>query len=287
MISLFSILLATLSPVVTPNVRHAVPEPTFVNVDIDTVKVDELVIERLPINPHRIIPVIYDLPYSWITSVPDKGRLMANTGVLFGAGFTMLGILQLLPEDATAWNKAEIAHTNPFKRWWKHVKEGPTWDKDKSIFNQVLHPYAGAAYYMSARSQGCNVWQSWAYSAFISTIFWEYGIEAFNEIPSTQDLIITPLGGLILGETFYILKRHIVDHDYRLFGSRPLGYVVAFIADPLNEALGYLRGNRAHGSAARRGLVSARSSMEMSLNPMMAMSPLGGFAKGFTIAITM
>ncbi len=277
-------LLISISSVGMP--RTDIPDPVLIDIAADSIVVENLQIERSAIKPRKFTPCIYDLPYSWNRSAVNKGRLIANTGLLFGAGATMLGILQLLPEDATAWNKSDIAHTNPFKRWWKNVRKGPVWDKDRPVFNEVLHPYAGAAYYMSARSQGCNVWQSWAYSAFISTIFWEYGMEAFNEIPSTQDLIITPLGGLILGETFYIVKRHIVDHDYRLLGSRPLGYVVAFITDPLNEALGYLRGNRAHGSAARRGLIG-NTGITMSLSPLVSNTPTGGTYTGFSVSITL
>lgn len=262
------------------------PDPVMIDIARDSIVVSRLTIEPVSVKPRKFTPCIYDLPYSWNRSAINSGRLIANTGVLFGAGATMLGILQILPEDATAWNKSEIARTNPFKRWWEHVKAGPTWDKDKPIFNEILHPYAGAAYYMSARSQGCNVWQSWAYCTFISTIFWEYGIEAFNEVPSTQDLIITPLGGLILGETFYIIKRYIVDRDYYLWGSRPLGYIVAFLTDPLNEALGYLRGNRAHGSAARRGLTSD-TGINMSLSPLVDNTPFGGAYTGFSVSITL
>lgn len=262
------------------------PDPVMIDIARDSIVVSRLTIEPVSVKPRKFTPCIYDLPYSWNRSAINSGRLIANTGVLFGAGATMLGILQILPEDATAWNKSEIARTNPFKRWWEHVKAGPTWDKDKPIFNEILHPYAGAAYYMSARSQGCNVWQSWAYCTFISTIFWEYGIEAFNEVPSTQDLIITPLGGLILGETFYIIKRYIVDRDYYLWGSRPLGYIVAFLTDPLNEALGYLRGNRAHGSAARRGLTSD-TGINMSLSPLVDNTPFGGAYTGFSLSITL
>ncbi len=262
------------------------PDPVMIDIARDSIVVSRLTIEPVSVKPRKFTPCIYDLPYSWNRSAINSGRLIANTGVLFGAGATMLGILQILPEDATAWNKSEIARTNPFKRWWEHVKAGPTWDKDKPIFNEILHPYAGAAYYMSARSQGCNVWQSWAYCTFISTIFWEYGIEAFNEVPSTQDLIITPLGGLILGETFYIIKRYIVDRDYYLWGSRPLGYIVAFLTDPLNEALGYLRGNRAHGSAARRGLTSD-TGINMSLSPLVDNTPFGGTYTGFSVSITL
>lgn len=185
---------------------------------------------------------IYDYPYSRSLSMPDWKQLGINTGVLVGAGITTMVILEALPSDATAWNKTENAKTSMWKRWVRNVKAGPVWDHDNLIFNYVLHPYAGAAYYMGARSNGFNCWGSFLYSFCISTIFWEYGFEAFNEIPSVQDLVITPVVGSLLGEGFYLIKRHIVSNEYRLWGSKVLGYFVAFLVDPLNEVIGYFHG---------------------------------------------
>ncbi|MDE6353010.1 MAG: DUF3943 domain-containing protein [Muribaculaceae bacterium] len=191
-------------------------------------------------------PDIYSLPYSFTRREEKWGRLAANTAVLFGGGFLTLGILQMLPEDATAWNKDKITSVPLFKRWVNNVKAGPVIDHDKVMFNFILHPYAGAAYFMSARSQGFNFLGSFLYSAFISTVFWEYGIEAFMEIPSLNDLLITPICGAIIGEGFYRCKRWIVDNGYEVLGSRAIGYILAFIVDPVNECLGYFRGNPAH-----------------------------------------
>lgn len=194
-------------------------------------------------HPKKEKKCIYALPYSTRTSCPDYKRMWLNTGVLFAGGLTALGVLELLPENATAWNKEELRDVPFFKRWSNHVSHGPVWDGDKFIFNYVLHPYAGAAYYMSARSLGFNVLGSFLYCAGISTIFWEYGIEAFMEIPSIQDLIITPLSGLIIGETFYRLKRRIVENGYTLCNSKVLGNIVAFLIDPVNEVIGLFAGN--------------------------------------------
>lgn len=187
---------------------------------------------------------LYDYPYSRTRSMPQWNRLWLNTGILVSAGVTTMLILESLPADATAWNKAENKKINMFRRWWLHVHKGPVWDKDNAIFNYVLHPYAGAAYYMGARSNGFNMWGSFLYSFCISTFFWEYGFEAFNETPSVQDLIITPAVGALLGESFYLAKRHIVNNGYHLFGSKVLGYAVAFLLDPLNEVTGYFRGDQ-------------------------------------------
>lgn len=211
---------------------------------------------------------IYDLPYSTTANYPNFERLALNTGALYAAGIAALGVLQMLPEDATAWNKERITSIPFWKRWSTHVKMGPVWDADSFVFNYILHPYGGAAYYMSARSQGCNILWSAVYSAFVSTVFWEYGIEAFMEIPSLQDLIITPFAGMLIGESFYVLKRHIVSHGYKLFGSQLLGNLVAFLIDPVNEVVGLFAGN-----PCRKASVSLQPNLNLS-------------APGLSLAIT-
>lgn len=220
---------------------------------------------------------IYDLPYSVTGRSYDWPRLWINTGVLVGAFVGTLAVLECLPEDATSWNRAELQDVPLGRRWDEHViKEGPEWDHDKFIFNYVLHPYAGAAYFMAARSCGFNMWQSFLYCSLISNVGWEYGIEAFMERPSIQDLIITPVVGSAIGEGFYRVKRHLVDNDYCLFGSSVLGNIVAFFIDPVNEVVGLFAGN-----PARR--VSKRMASERRMSLIPTITP--GF-KGFTLTAT-
>lgn len=177
---------------------------------------------------------------------PDWKRIWINSAVLTGAFVSSLVVLECLPEDATSWNRAELRNTPFYKRWYNHVfKDGFEWDSDNPIFNLVLHPYAGAAYFMAARSCGLSFWGSLLYSACISTIGWEFGIEAVNERPSIQDIFITPLVGSAIGEGFYRLKRYIVSHDYHLFGSSVIGNIIAFLIDPVNEVVGLFAGNPA------------------------------------------
>lgn len=225
---------------------------------------------------------IYDLPYSPTANYPDYGRIALNTGVLYAAGILAVGVLQALPEDATAWNKERITSIPFWQRWPTHIKKGPVWDNDSFVFNYILHPYGGAAYYMSARSQGCNIFYSALYSAAVSAIFWEYGIEAFMEIPSLQDLIITPFAGAIIGESFYALKRHIVAHGYTLFGSKLLGNVVAYVIDPVNEVVGLFAGNK-----CRQGVRQAEANgWQVSCVPSFQSAPDGGAAAGFSLSVT-
>ena len=186
---------------------------------------------------------LYAQPYSLMVRDEDYGRLGWNTLAFMGAGVTTLFVLELLPEGSTAWNKKALRKMKFFDRWWNHVKAGPVFDKDNAVFNYVLHPYGGAVYYMSARSNGFNALGSLLYCSFVSSGLWEYGIEAFMEIPSAQDLIITPLVGSVIGEGFYLAKRKIVRNGYRLCGSRVLGGIVAWLIDPINEFVGLFAGN--------------------------------------------
>ena len=81
------------------------------------------------------------------------------------------------------------------------------------------------------------------YCFCISTFFWEYGFEAFNEIPSAQDIVVTSVVGSIMGEAFYHAKRHIMSNGYRIFGCAPWAMWQPF-CDPVNEVLGYFRGDQ-------------------------------------------
>lgn len=187
---------------------------------------------------------IYFQPYSMTASNINHGRLWANLGTIGGAMVGALLVLECLPEDATSWNRSEITSVPPFKRWYRNIfVRNPEIDHDDWVFNYLLHPYAGAAYFMAARTAGCNFWQSLAASAFVSTVFWEFGIEAFMERPSYQDIVITPIVGSVIGELFYKLKRDIVADNYHLWGSRFMGRFVAFLIDPVNELLDLFRGN--------------------------------------------
>jgi hypothetical protein len=197
-----------------------------------------------------------------------------NTAVLAGAFVGTLFVLEALPDDATAWNHDEIGKVPPLKRWYRNVfKRGPEWDSDHFYFNYILHPYAGSVYFMSARSCGFNMWQSLLYATCVSTIGWEFGVEAFNERPSIQDLFVTPLMGSAIGEGFYNIKRHIARHGYRLWGSKVVGNVVAFIIDPVNEVVGLFAGN----DARRMG----RRKVEVSMTPMVSSA-----VKGFSVSAT-
>jgi len=248
----------------------------------DTVPADVDMSSVFPVNTlhplERPVKSIYSFPEQNTNlgfSHPDWKRMWVNTGVLCGCYVASLFVLEMLPEDATNWNRAEFYHVPLWTRWRKHVlKRGPEWDHDNPIFNFLLHPYSGAAYFMAARSCGFSFWGSLLYSACISTIAWEFGIEAFMERPSYQDIFITPLVGSVMGEGFFRVKRYLVANDYRLFGSPVLGNIVAFLVDPVNEVVGLIGGNPARLAAQERRL-------EIQSSPLIT-----GRTLGFNISVT-
>ncbi|MBD5163730.1 MAG: DUF3943 domain-containing protein [Bacteroidales bacterium] len=213
----------------------------------------------------------YWLPYSFNRSTPDWKRMWYNTAVLSGAFIGTLVVLETLPEGSTNWSRAEIRETPFYERWWNHVKKGPRYDHDNPIFNYVLHPYAGAVYFMSARSCGFNFWQSLLYSFIISDIGWEFGIEATMERPSVQDLIITPGIGSLIGEAFFHAKHKIVNNGYYVLGSKVIGHIIAFLIDPVNEVMDLFR------TSPARQAVNVRKGFEMTFQPTI-MKGGGGFA---------
>ena len=181
---------------------------------------------------------VYDRPYSLWENKVDTKLLGRNTGLLVGVSVATMGILYMMPTSFTNWEDDD--DKNPAKKWWDNVRRGPVWDKDDLFLNYVTHPYAGAIYYMGARSAGANAWNSFLYSFALSTFFWECGIEAFAERPSIQDLVVTPVTGALIGEWFYQSKRAIKNDGDKLWGSRALGKTAMFLMDPMTEVTEWL-----------------------------------------------
>lgn len=172
----------------------------------------------------------------------DAKRLLINTGVNCGMSLVKFGILWVSPESFSNWNKDAIRDNGWCQSWKDNVKAGPVEDHDSFFMNKVMHPWGGAVYYMSARGSGFRWWESFVYSGLLSTFMWEYGIEAFAEVPSWPDLIITPIAGSAVGECFYLFKGKIIRNNKRVLNSRFLGITSLVLMDPVNEitdAFGY------------------------------------------------
>jgi len=145
-----------------------------------------------------------------------------------------VGLLYMLPSSITKWEDTGEDQSLS-EKWKEHVKAGPVWDKDDFFINYIGHPVSGAWYYMVARDNGYGPLGSFFYSFMLSTFFWEYGYEAFAEIPSTQDLIFTPTIGALMGEGFYYLEKELDKNHGEIWGSHALGNISYFFLNPIGR----------------------------------------------------
>ena len=187
----------------------------------------------------------------------DYRKLALNTGLYLGIEAVVFGVFWISPESFSHWDKKSIQENGIAWKWKQNVRAGPVWDHDVWYVNYTMHPYVGGLYYMTARSSGFNVAESFFYSFLMSTFFWEYGIEAFAEVPSTQDLILTPILGSVIGEAFFYAKKSILKHDRKVLNSGFLGGTTLFFIDPFNtmlDGMGYKQKIKTQSSIAPVGV---------------------------------
>ncbi|MCK5880594.1 MAG: DUF3943 domain-containing protein [Sinobacterium sp.] len=168
---------------------------------------------------------------------PGNGeRLWSQTKLIFGLGFAVIGVIYMMPESVSNWDKDDSGDIG--KKWKKNVTSGPTWDSDDAGLNYIGHPYFGGVYYQVARNSGYSQWDSFVYTTLMSTFYWEYGIEAFSEVPSIQDLIVTPVGGWIYGEWAFQQQHKIIRRGGTVWGSKAVGGISLFFLDPVDSIAG-------------------------------------------------
>jgi hypothetical protein len=160
-------------------------------------------------------------------------RLIKDTLYLQVFMIGTIGVLYAMPSSVTNWDNVDDRDLG--QQWLDNVTAGPVWDEDDFAINYIGHPVSGAWYYMIAREDGYGPWESFFYSFFLSTFFWEYGYEAFAEIPSTQDLIFTPTIGALFGEGFWYLQNNLDKNHGIILGSKTLGNIAYFFLNPIKR----------------------------------------------------
>ncbi|WP_072325531.1 DUF3943 domain-containing protein [Marinospirillum alkaliphilum] len=179
------------------------------------------------------------------TEMSKSRRMIRETRNIGIMSLGIMAVLFVMPENISKWDRSEMTFSNLGDKWIENNKAGPVWDQDEWPVNYIGHPYFGAAYYVVARNQGLTPLESGAYSFAMSTFLWEMGIEALAEIPSKQDLIVTPLIGSVVGEAFFTWEQRIKANQNELMGSRALGNTTLFLLNPAGSLSARI--NRAFG----------------------------------------
>lgn len=165
-----------------------------------------------------------------IPDQPDRDGIRKDTYYFLSSQFIVIGILYVMPEDISGWTD-EQKDNFTFSKYTDNISE-IRWDTDRWWINYVLHPYWGGAYYVRARERGYDDDQAFWYSVLLSTMF-EYGAEAIFEVPSVQDLILTPGLGYFFGRYMMGLRNDLraqmrAGHELSA-GDRAM----LFVTDPL------------------------------------------------------
>ncbi|PIK16704.1 DUF3943 domain-containing protein [Halobacteriovorax sp. JY17] len=198
--------------------------------------------EEKPFTSFVVVGDQYRTPISFNNLSERQKKLAKQTRNFTALGAAAIGLLWVMPESVTKWDKEEISGAGLGNKWKENVKEGPVVDKDDWMINYIGHPISGAAYYTVARHAGFNKMESFGYSVVMSTFFWEYGFEAFAETPSIQDLLITPIIGSLMGEAMFTMEQKIKDNGGKLFGSEKVGGFAMALMNPAGAMLDGING---------------------------------------------
>ena len=169
--------------------------------------------------------------YDWRATPPaepDWPGVRRDIGYFLGYQFVALGVLYVAPESVSGWTD-ESKEDYTFRKWRDNTSK-PVWDEDVWWINYVTHPYWGGAYYTQARERGLDRMRAFWYSALLSTLY-EYGAESLAEPVSIQDLVVTPVGGFLVGEYLFAPWRERIRAK-----PGPLGWsdkTVLFLTNPL------------------------------------------------------
>lgn len=117
--------------------------------------------------------------------------------------------------------------------------KGWSYDTNKELYNSG-HALAGQAYYQIARSNGFSAFKSFAITT-VASWYWEV-IGERKEKASINDMVVTSVGGSILGEAGFQISRAI-----RKKSNSILAHTLAFFFDPasaINRLINRLTGHR-------------------------------------------
>jgi hypothetical protein len=125
------------------------------------------------------------------------------------------------------------------KIWWNNISYGFEWDDNTFTVNQFGHPYQGNNYFNAGRANGLSFWES-APLAALGSLTWEYLGERHK--PSLNDLVMTTMGGIALGEMFH--RTAWLIRDPRETGKgRLTREIIATVFDPVTGLNRFISGD--------------------------------------------
>ncbi len=160
---------------------------------------------------------------------PDRTRdawgVSRNLGWAIGENLSLNWVASGINEYIRNANFNQISP----RSWWANLDHGLTYDDNEFKTNQYLHPWNGANYFNTSRSNGFGFWASTLFSLG-GAFFWECCGETHPM--SFNDLISTGIGGMAVGEEMYRVTNQLLDNEDTGF-SRVLREAGGFVIAPV------------------------------------------------------
>ncbi len=206
-------------------------------------KEDPRLFSNLAANPRTILledTLLYDMYGNLLDDNPaynEKAPLWGPVvGVIGTNTFTSLLDTYVLKSSFTRVG---------FVSWGRNLRagwswgDGWEWDRDRFGMNFFMHPYSGSAFFNSARANGYTFWES-APFVLLGSYMWKIFGETVK--PERNDLIITTVDGIFLGEILYRLSSNLLD-DRTTGAERFFRELGAAVLCPTRFASRLLQGN--------------------------------------------
>jgi hypothetical protein len=162
--------------------------------------------------------VLWDVPTFWYLEPEPPRYLRAALELAALQVIALTGYVIVDPPSTVSGTP------NPVPVWGKLALRpwGLAWDCDDWTTNFRGHVTSGTLYWLFARGNRLTVLESLAFSA-ATALLWE--LVEYKEPASPNDLIVTPLGGMALGEVLVQLGSYL-DRSGQTVASQALAWIV-------------------------------------------------------------
>ncbi len=176
-----------------------------------------------PLSPSRADSAPVDWSTLAYVEPAPTYRLRLGLEELFGVTAAFIGYVIQDPPDALP------GIARPYYPWKKLTFQPGTWTFDADDFgtNMAGHVSAGTVYYLIARGNRVSIPEAFAWT-FGASLLWE--LVEFKEPVSINDQVMTPVGGLALGEAFQQLSTW-----FDRGGGDPISQAFAFLFSPAKK----------------------------------------------------
>jgi len=161
---------------------------------------------------------------------PNYLRALVEEGLIFTGGF-----IQYTTSSSNAVDHDLPTEWSTFRS--KLIGTSVRFDTNHFDTNMMTHPLAGMLYYTAGRGNHLSTTESFLLAVGSST-FWEY-IGEFREQASANDMIVTPISGFAIGETFTKLGMY-----FERSKRTPTNYVLSTMFAPSMRVHSWMDGAR-------------------------------------------